>query len=171
MTVDCIHGCGLEGGAGGALRAGAWEPRGRGQVRGSAGLAWRVQLRRSELGSFQPWSPSWAPRPGPHVRDGTERVTTNLQRDAARQEVDFQLSDNDMWVLRERIAARKTRSEAPWRRLTAWTAAWLGCCRRVGRCFGQSLWERADCSVMHQRHAWNLAHIDSIAHNGNEDSR
>ena len=57
----------------------------------------------------------------------------------ARQEVDFQLSDNDMWVLRERIAARKTRSEAPWRRLTAWTAAWLGCCRRVGRCFGQSL--------------------------------
>ena len=39
MTVDCIHGCGLEGGAGGALRAGAWEPRGRGQVRSSAGLA------------------------------------------------------------------------------------------------------------------------------------
>ena len=27
MTVDCIHGCGLDGGAGGALRIGAWEPR------------------------------------------------------------------------------------------------------------------------------------------------
>lgn len=42
---------------------------------------------------------------------------------------------------RERVAARKTHSETPWR-----TAG-------GGQCLGQSLIERADCSVMHQRHA------------------
>ena len=66
--------------------------------------------------------------------------------------MDFQLSDIDtmagvVWcyVARERerdiVAARKTLSETPWR-----TAG-------GGQCLGQSLIERAECSVMHQRHA------------------
>jgi len=42
---------------------------------------------------------------------------------------------------REIVAARKTLSETPWR-----TAG-------GGQCLGQSLIERAECSVMHQRHA------------------
>lgn len=39
---------------------------------------------------------------GPGLGGGGRRRVTNLQRDAARQEtVDFQLSNDDIWVLRE----------------------------------------------------------------------
>jgi len=78
--------------------------------------AWRGQRRRDKLRD-ESWV-QWGARGA--LGDGGRRRVTNLQRDAARQEtVDFQLSNDDIWVLRE-LAARKTRSAAPLRGWELW---------------------------------------------------
>jgi len=66
--------------------------------------------------------------------EGTERVTTNLRGNAARQ-------GEGLSVVRHRTGDENSCSDA------------IRGASFVGHCFGKSLIERADCSVMHRRHA------------------